>query len=80
MKKFLTLFAVAALFSAVACGEAKKDTSNAEDEAKDLMEEMNSSMDEVIEVVEEAVMDSTVTDSTVTDSTIVEEATEEAAQ
>ena len=28
MRKFLTLFAVAALFSAVACGDAKKETSD----------------------------------------------------
>lgn len=64
MKKFLTLFAVAALFSAVACGEAKKDTSDAEEEAKELMDEMNSTMEEVTETVEDAVMDSTTMDST----------------
>ena len=49
MKKFLTLFVVAALFSAVACGDAKKDASNVEEEAKVMMDDMNSAMEEVTE-------------------------------
>jgi len=49
MKKFLTLFVIAALFSAVACGDAKKDSSNVEEEAKVMMDDMNSEMEEVTE-------------------------------
>jgi len=49
MKKFLTLFVVAALFSAVACGDAKKDASNVEEEAKVMMDDMDSAMEEVTE-------------------------------
>jgi|GEM_PF-2603965 len=54
MRKFLTLFAVAALFSAVACGDAKKDAST-EEEATELMDEMNSTMEEVTETVADSV-------------------------
>ena len=54
MKKILTIFTIAALFTAVACGEAEKKETKTEQEAEEMMDEMDDAMEEAGDDMEDA--------------------------
>lgn len=68
MKRIFVLVAVAGMFALTSCGQAEnKEESNTEQEAQELMEEMDQKAEEVSEAADEAVEET-------------EEAAEEAAE